>query len=123
MLHKRKRRSEGLYSLPKKFNRRPVTPTDPGKAECLLPGLKLFNHNGLWPTHWPKCDATGLLGKLGSDGRLAALGPLDAIEPELVDCQQIEVAVVPQSLGKAVIGQGGGQVPQQLGTGGVADAG
>ena len=31
-------------------------------------------------------------------GRLAGLGPLDPIEPELVNCQEVEVAVVPQPL-------------------------
>ena len=55
-------------------------------------------------------------------GRLAGLGPLDPIEPELVNFQEIEVAVVPQPLVEAVIGQRGGQVVQQLGAGGVADA-
>src|ERR1700731_2092817 len=55
-------------------------------------------------------------------GRLSRLRPLDLVEAELVDDQQLEVAVVPQPLGETVVGQRGRQVPQQVGTGRVTDA-
>ena len=87
-------------------------------AEVVGPGLEAdVGHQG-----GGAFGATAVDDLVQKAGRLGGFGSLDAVEAEFVDGQEIEVGVVAQPLVEAVVGQRGGEVAEQVGAGGVADA-
>jgi hypothetical protein len=87
-------------------------------AQVFAPGVKInVGHQGRGTLAVASVDDL-----VKQAGRLRILRAFDQVEAKFVDDEQFLAGIITQAFGQAMIGQGGGQVVQQIGTGDVADA-